>query len=292
MKEVMDAAVHTLSPTFGVNKDVVDQVFKLLGERNQVAYVVDQTGEAFEKMFNSMPRPDQVTFIDRMKLGEAQPTPELQEAASFIRRVDTQSWEALTDAAEKAGMKNSPVKWLENHYRVMWREDSTETGWFPDRVRSRSSPVARCSRHGETAHSRHDERRYLGRRRSLLHNPITNLKQSLADIWKYTTALKMWGWAKDHGFASFVRGPFPKLPEGMTWLDDSIADVWFPAESGEGLVHAGKYALEEGFGRILNNYLSRDLIRQTKTGRGLMWIKIFTTSLELMLSLFRRVRDR
>lgn len=288
MREVVDAAVHVLSPTYGVNKDVVDQVHKLMGERNQVAYTVDRTGEAFEYMFQSMPRPDQITFIDRVKRGEEQPTPELEQAARFIRGVDSDSWQALDAAAKAAGFKDSPVKWLDNHYRVMWKKipGSVDRGGAPGQGRR---PL-RGSRGMAKEHTLADMSEGIERGGvPFSYNPITNLKMSLADIWKYTTALKMWSWAKEHGFASFVRGPFPKLPESMVWMDDSIADVWFPAESGEGLIHGGKYAVEEGFGRLINNFLSRDLIRQAKTGRGLMWLKNATTSLELALSAFHAV---
>lgn len=287
MKEVVDAAVHVLSPTFGVNKDVVDQVHKLLGERNQVAYVVDRTGEAFQKMFDSMSKPDQVTFVDRVKLGEDQPTPELEEAARFIRKVDAEAWEGLDDAAKQAGVKN-PVKWLDNHYRVMWKKipnsGVTRGGTGGGRAPLRGS---RGMAKQHTLETMSEGIEAGGEPYS--YNPIVNLKTALADIWKYTTALKLWAWGKQNHFVEFVRGPFPKLPEGMVWVNDSIADVWFPAESGEGLVHGGRYAAEEGFGRLLNNFLSKDHIRATRTGRTLMWIKNWTTQLELALSLFHGV---
>jgi hypothetical protein len=286
-KEILGAVANVLTPTYGVNKDVLDKVHGLMGDRNQVAYIVDRTGEAFEKMFNSMPRAELITFVDRVKQGDPQPTPELTEAADFIRKVDTASWEALTDAAVAAGMKNNPVAWLENHYRVMWKTIPNH----PDTEGRRGgrSPL-RGTRGMAKMHTLDTMSEGIDAGGiPFSYNPIVNLKMALADIWKYTTALKLWAWAKENGHATFVRGAFPKLPEGMTWLEDSIADVWFPAESGEGLVHGGKYAMDEGFGRLLNNFLSRDLIRQTKTGRSLMWIKNATTSVELMFSLFHGV---
>ena len=289
MKEVLDTVAHVLTPTYGVNKDVLDKVHGLLGERNQVAYVVDRTGEALEKMFNSMPRADLITFVDRVKLGEPQPTPELQAAADFVRKVDQESWEALTLAAEQAGMKNDPVKWLANHYRVMWKKiPNRPTGPAGSRGAARS-PL-RGSRGMAKMHTLDTMSEGIDAGGvPFSYNPITNLKLALADIWKYTTALKLWSWGKENNHVAFIRGAFPKLPDGMVWVNDSIADVWFPADSGEGLVHGGKYAVEEGFGRLLNNFLSRDLIRQTKTGRGLMWLKNATTSVELALSLFHGV---
>jgi hypothetical protein len=117
------------------------------------------------------------------------------------------------------------------------------------------------------------------------YNPVEMFKLAQADLWKLTTTLKAWKWAKDAGFVEFVPGPFPKVPDGMTWLDDSIANIYFPAASGEGWSPAESMPSRQGFGRLLNNYLSIDHVRQTKLGRGLLWIKNFTTSLELS---FRR----
>jgi hypothetical protein len=44
--------------------------------------------------------------------------------------------------------------------------------------------------------------------------------------------------------------------------------------------------MDEGAARLLNNFISRDLIREAPFGRGMMWIKNVTTAAELALSLF------
>lgn len=287
--EILDALVHVVSPTYGVNKDAVDQVHKLLGDRNQVNYIIDRAVDAMEKAFNKMPRLDQVAFIDRMKTGVPQPSPELQKVADTLRKIDTDSWQAAEAEYKRAGYKESPLKWLDNHYRVLWKKipgSPTDQRWTPGQGKR---PLA-GTKGMMKQHTLEDMSEGLDAGGiPVSYNPITMFKLAQADIWKLTTALKMWNWGKENGFVSFVRGPFPKVPEGMTWINDSISRVYFPAASGEGLIEPGRYAVEEGFGRILNNYLSRDFIRATQSGRSLLWLKNFTTSLELALSVFHGV---
>lgn len=53
-----------------------------------------------------------------------------------------------------------------------------------------------------------------------------------------------------------------------------------------GVVNTGEYVIEENAGRVLNNFLSRDLMRESKIGKGLLGFKNFTTAIELSLSPF------
>jgi hypothetical protein len=67
----------------------------------------------------------------------------------------------------------------------------------------------------------------------------------------------------------------------MTRLDDSIAKVYFPAESGEGLVNPGEHYVEENFGRLLNNHLSKDYIQANVLGKTIVDLKNIATGWEL-----------
>lgn len=288
-KEAFKMLQHLVSPTTGVAMQAHDRVMKMLGERNQRAYETDRVLEVARKAFDKMERKDQVDFIDRMKLGKDQATPELQAVADTMRKIDTESWDAAHAAYIALGFKNSevPLSWKENHYRVLWKVIPGDTpqakaAWIG---KSRRGLRGSMGQHRQSTLDDMSEGLAMGGE-PYSYNPVIMFKLAQADLWKLTTTLKTWKWAKDAGFVDFVPGPFPKLPDGMVWLDDSIANVYFPAASGEGLVQGGKYAVEAGFGRLLNNYLSVDVIRRTKTGRGLLWIKNATTMLELSLSMF------
>lgn len=292
VKESFDMLKHLVSPTSGVTMDAHDRVMKMLGERNQKAYETDRVLDAWGKALDKMPRPQLIDFVDRMKLGKPQATPELQELAQTMRKIDTESWDAAVAAYSALGFKDKeiPLQWLENHYRVLWKKIPGDTAeekgaWIGKTRRGLRGSMGQHKQH--TLETMSDGLAMGGVPYS--YNPVEMFKLAQADLWKLTTTLQVWKWGKDNHFVEYVKGPFPKAPDGMVPLDDPIARVYFPSESGEGLVNAGQYFVEEGFGRLLNNYLSRDFIRQTRLGRGLLWLKNATTSLELSLSPFHAV---
>jgi tRNA G10 N-methylase Trm11 len=292
VKESFDMLKHLVSPTSGVAMDAHDRVMKMLGERNQKAYETDRVLDAWGKALDKMPRPQLIAFVDNMKLGKPQATPELQELAQTMRKIDTDSWDAAVAAYSALGFKDKeiPLQWLENHYRVLWKKIPGDTAeekgaWIGKTRRGLRGSMGQHKQH--TLETMSDGLAMGGVPYS--YNPVEMFKLAQADLWKLTTTLRVWKWGKDNHFVEYVKGPFPKAPDGMVPLDDPIARVYFPSESGEGLVNAGQYFVEEGFGRLLNNYLSKDYIRQTKLGRGLLWLKNATTSLELSLSPFHAV---
>jgi hypothetical protein len=292
VKESLLMLRKLLSPTSGVQQEAHDRAMKMLGERNQKAYETDRVLDAWSEVLDKLSRQEQIAFIDRMKQGQTQATPELQELAVTMRKIDTESWEAAREAYSALGFKDNeiPLAWLENHYRVLWKTipgatKDEKAEWIGKARRGLRGSMGQHKQH--TLETMSDGLEMGGIPYS--YNPVYMFKLAQADLWKLTTTLKAWKWAKDTGHVEFVRGPFPKRPDGMVPLDDSIAKVYFPAESGEGLINAGQYFVEEGFGRLLNNYLSTDHIREVRIGRGLMWIKNATTALELSLSPFHAI---
>jgi Inorganic Pyrophosphatase/Type III restriction enzyme, res subunit len=291
VKESLSMLQHLVSPTSGVAEGALNQAMKMLGTRYEKAYQTDRVLEAWRKAFDEMDRPDQVAFIDNMKQGNKQPTEELQQLADVMRKIDTESWKAAVDAYKMLGFKgdNIPLSWLDNHFRVLWKKipgSGTEKGeWIGRARRGLRGSMGQHKQHTLESMSEGLEEGGV----PYSYNPVVMFKLAQADLWKLTSTLRMWKWGKDNAFVQFVKGPFPKPPEGMVPLDDSIAKVYFPAESGEGLINAGQYFVEQGFGRILNNYLSKDHIRAVKLGQGLIAIKNATTQLELALSPFHAI---
>jgi predicted RNA methylase len=292
VKESLEMLRHLVAPASGVNMEARDATMKMLGERNQKAYETDQVLEGWSKAVDKMPRPEQIAFVDRMKLGQPQPTPELQDLADTLRSIDTESWQGAHDAYVALGHKQGdvPLAWLDNHFRVLWKKipgdtDEEKSAWIGKARRGLRGSMGQHKEH--TLDTMSEGVAAGGVPYSF--NFVEMFKLAQADLWKLTTTLKAWKWAKDNHFVQYVKGAFPKAPDDMVPLDDSIAKVYFPADSGEGLVAGGQYFVEEGFGRLLNNYLSKDLIRDAKLGRGLIWLKNATTQVELALSPFHAV---
>jgi hypothetical protein len=117
-------------------------------------------------------------------------------------------------------------------------------------------------------------------------NPIEMFEMSYNDGMKYITAQRIIDTFKKDGIIKFIKSG-QDVPDGYTKINDSVANVYF--KTNQGMVKTGEYYIQEDPGRMLNNMLSRDYIRDTKLGTSLMGIKNFYTSIELGLSPFHAV---
>ena len=268
--------VNVFSPRTGVPEEGLNIIMKALGERNKKMFEIDQKMGGWEKMFSKMSEKERVEFIDRIKTGQPQKTPELQQIADIMRLWD--------DAVYSEIVKYRPsVPYLENHFRVFWRKPDEESlrNVLYELLAHRPLEGSKgfMKRHTLETISEGIERGLKPRST----NPVTLFKMAQADAMKFVTAQRMWEALKEKGFAKFVRfGKRP--PEGYARLDDRIARVYFPVE--EGMVNAGEWFVEKNVARLLNNFLSRDLIRDWGIGHSLLWLKNHTTAIELSLSPF------
>lgn len=271
---------RTLSPRSFVPKQATDLLMGMKGERDKAQFMVDSAMEYARKKFDRMAAADQVAFMDRYKTGTPQPTPELQTIADSYKRIDDDLYKEL--------VKYKPsLPWKENHFRILWKV-------IPGQSEAGFQGVFRRPLQGTKGFMK---RATLPDVSTGIANggvPVTTNPQIMfstayADAMKFITAQKMWEGLKNlktNGGENFVK--FVKMgdkpPEGFTRLDDTISKVYFPVKQGR--VHAGEWWVEENAGRALNNFLSRDLIRENEVGRGMLWLKNNMTAMELGLSAF------
>lgn len=294
-KESLDMLVRLVSPTVGVQMEAHDAMMKMLGKQYQKGYQTDQVLEAWNKVAAKETRPEQIATVDRIKRGEQQPTEEKQDLAKAMRKIDTESYDAAVAAwrawyaalGRKMADAEAPLKWKEDHYRVLWKKipgdtDVERSEWIG---KSRRPLRGSMGQHKQSTLEDMSEGIAMGGV-PYTYNYVENFKRAQADLWKTTTALNTMAFFKNKGQIEFVKGPFPKAPAGMVAVDDAMFKRFFPAESGEGLILGGQWFIEEGAGRLMNNHISFDHIRAVGLGRGLMWIKNATTSLELSVSPF------
>jgi len=310
-------------PRAGVSEKALTHIMKALGDRNHVMAIMDAGMRSFEKMFNKMPDQDRIDFIDRMKRGVPQATPELDKVAKLIRGLD----DALYSELNKF---KANIPWKENHFRVLWKEiPGSKSGKEQFFTGNRPFEGNRGFMHRATLADMSEGIKRGGVPVST--NPITMFKIAYADGMKYITAQRMWEGLKKDKLVKFVRlGQDP--PEGFVKLNDRLANVYFrtPGEQtlqsapaanamphkpgtvipipeghavyqgqlheveykpGVGPVKAGEYWIDKGAGRLLNNFLSRDHIRETRIGRGLMEIKNLYTAAELGYSGFHALAE-
>lgn len=357
---------ESIAPRSGVPEKGLTALMKALGERNQATFRLQQTMGEIEDAFDKLPRDQQIDFIDRMKTGAAQPTPQLQQIADTYKDLEEMKFQAIQ-------RYNPSLTWKDNHFRVFWKKIPGE----PVEERSGASGVGRRPFSGTRGFMKqaslanmseglrwdldtdvHDLRNKIraaglqpneyniGQRpnpdnplfdiaefmpksenaqrfvqdqqRSGMkiirqggepwsYNPQVLFYRSSSDVMNYVSAQRMWEYLKDTGLRQYVKGPkehpSEPTPEGFDDLNDRLAEVFFPARSGEGLVQPGRWVVERNVARLLNNYLSRDFLRDTyaakgalektiaHTGSAMLKLKNILTAWELSVSPFHLIAE-
>jgi hypothetical protein len=276
--ETAKAVVNTLSPKTGVGKEVVTKFYELVGDRNKATtFISKQIGE-YKKTFDKMPDTERIDFIDRMKAGKPQATPELDAIAKVISKLDKDLYDEITKY-------NPNLAWKENHFRVLWKKvPGTDKEKYWSFLSKRPIRGSRGFFGQSTLRSMSEGIEKGGVPYST--NPIEMFEMSYNDGMKYITAQRIIDTFKKDGIIKFIKSG-QDVPDGYTKINDSVANVYF--KTNQGMVKTGEYYIQEDPGRMLNNMLSRDYIRDTKLGTSLMGIKNFYTSIELGLSPFHAV---
>jgi hypothetical protein len=276
--ETTKAIVHALSPKTGVAKEVITKFYELVGDRNKATTFIDKQVGEYKKTFDKMPDTERIDFIDRMKAGKPQATPELDAIAKVISKLDKDLYDEIT--------KHNPnLAWKENHFRVLWKKvPGTEKEKYWSFLSKRPVRGSRGFFGQSTLISMSEGIEKGGVPYST--NPIEMFEMSYNDGMKYITAQRIIDTFKKDGIIKFVKSG-QDVPDGYTKINDSVANVYFKTD--QGMVKTGEYWIQEDPGRMLNNMLSRDYIRDTKLGTSLMGIKNFYTGIELGLSPFHAV---
>ena len=270
--DTYNAITHFLSPKTGVSRDTLDAIYQMKGGIDAANYMAAASLKAFRKTFDAMPDDERIGFIDRFKQGKEQPTPELQGIANTIRQMDKEDHNLLSQY-------NPSVPFMENHFRLLYKklpggDENKFTGFMGRR------PL-QGTRGFMKQHTFEDLSSAMAEGGvPITTNPVDMWLLAHADVMRYTHVQELWNWAKDSGARKFVKMGQP-IPDGYTRLNDNLAKVYFLAKSREGLVSPGEWAVEEGFGRLLNNYLSRDYIRGNVLGKSLLDLKNVTSAWNL-----------
>jgi broad specificity phosphatase PhoE/2'-5' RNA ligase len=303
-KTLVKGLVETILPKVGVSSKALDSIYKLKGDRDKEEFLFRAAAQQFADSVGAKAdpavvaqvaaaRPDlkakgltplqafQVDFMDRIKTGQRQLTPELQNTADFLRQAD--------DGLYKAQTQYRNVAWLENHQRVMWK---TIPGSKTDSFKGVGQRPLQGSKGQFKRHvfQNMSEGIELGGV-PFDYNPVENFTRHYVDVMKFLTAQKWWEEARKMKARVFVRFG-SKPPDGFVKLDDGIARTFFSVP--QGMVNAGEWYVERGMARLMNNYLSRDRLREQDTalgtlGQAVMAAKNGYTAVELGFSGFHAV---
>lgn len=277
-----DLIIDTFSPASNAKQRSVDILFSSKGYKEKVITEAAAAMEGISNKFRAMPQKDQLAFIDRIKRGVKQPTPELQQAADLLRKWDDRLY------AEVAKYRPG-LPYMDHHMRVLWKviPGSPEArGLSPQQIASKRPWQG--SRGFTRKHVLNDmsEGIALGGV-PITYNPVEMFMLHAQDAMKFVAANRGWEALKKVGDAQFVKHG-TRAPEGFSKIEDTIAKAYFRTDEGM-ITSRGEWWVEHGAARMLNNYLSRDYIREKALGRGLVALKNGTTAIELGLSPFHAI---
>lgn len=277
LKDTWETLKHIAVPRAGVRKDVLDRIMTMKGERDKAEFLLERTSKKTEQFFNKMTELENIDFMDRLKTGQPQANLQLQQMDDFLRTLD--------DALGKEILARKPsMNWIENHFRILWKT-------IPGTTSQGFRGIFRKPLEGTKGFFKHHTLSEVSEGIikggiPYTYNPMTMFKLHYADAMKYLTAQDMWDGLGNIGARQFVKFG-QKVPQDFVRLSDPLARVYFHVP--QGMVNAGEWWVDEGAGRLLNNFLSRDYVREVTVGRGLMWVKNSTTAAELSFNAFHAV---
>ncbi|HEY1808841.1 MAG TPA: 2'-5' RNA ligase family protein [Acidobacteriaceae bacterium] len=306
------AIVNVLYPRLGANDDAQDILARARGKLESHLFHLETLDGGLEKFFEAMPRDGQLAFIDRYKLGVGQPDARLQQIEDIMRRID--------DASLREAQRYKPtLQAKEDHFRVIWKVVPFGGG----AQGGKTAQFAKTKRpwQGDKGFMRRATLDTISEGINAGGVPVTTNPWKLftlaqSSMMKFISAQQAWAAAKTVGLRKYVeRGQ--QVPEGWVKINDRIADVYFPEkalsvdvdqlptrtlgpqkkewvakedlETHRVMANPGSWYGEPGFGRLLNNYLSPDLLRQSALGKGLLFAKNLSTAIELGMSPFHLI---
>jgi hypothetical protein len=281
-----------LYPAMLADSDARDIMGRALGEPALELFKASLFLDGIDKMFEGMPEKDWIEFVDRIQNEKPQPTPDLQHAQEMLQSV-LEPQRMAEQAAANLGRKGK--------VRV---ELTNRAGYFPNRY-SKAPGKGELPTGDEQMARIFSKKPFAGpqtfkkqQKYTLknavadgavpLGNPVRMVLRRLQEGAKFVAAQHALWNGRQAGLIVYksARG---KMPPNFVKINDNIAKVFRPVETAEGgtmFVEGGEWVMDKDFGRIFNNYLSQDHIRNSTIGHGFVQLKTSATAFKMGMSAF------
>jgi hypothetical protein len=276
--------LRVVSPSSLVSRDALDILMTAKGKYEKYLFFADRATRKIEKMWEAQPEKDRLDFIVKVQKGEAVPEA-FQDLSQFYRDRLNALYTALHE------YKNIPF--LEHYFPQFWKDPAkVERDFVPGIMGRRPLGGTESFKHQRIFQTIKDgmDKGF----QPISTNPETLVKLYEHNVRKFIMAQEIKQMYTEKGLWKFVRsGEAP--PEGFNKINDKIAHVYFPKDVAmvtiEGspsrrMVEAGEYYAPENLARVINNFLSKDLLMDTTAGRGLLNMKNALNGWQLGFSAF------
>jgi hypothetical protein len=281
-----------LYPAMLADADARDIMGRALGEPALELFKARLFLDGIDKMFEGMPEKDWVEFVDRIQSQKDQPTPDLQKAADMLKSV-MEGQRMAEQAAVNLGRKKSDQIELQDRAGYFPNRYSTPPGGQPKTTDEQQMARIFAKRPFSGPKTFTKQQKYTLKDAVAdgavpLGNPVRMVLRRLQEGAKFVAAQHALWNGRQTGLIVYksARG---KMPPNFVKMQDNIARVFRPVETAEGgtvFVQGGEWVIDKDFGRIFNNYLSQDLIRNSTVGQGFVQLKTSATSFKMGMSAF------
>lgn len=278
VKATKDILISLISPTSKAKVPDLDTLFESKGYVEKLMVKATHALTDVKKGFDKMSPQERIDFMDRVKRGQVQPTKELQQVAQLLRGIDD-------DIYNEVKKYKPSLPYLENHLRAIWEV-------IPGSKTSKGQNIGskrpwQGSQGMFKQHTLVDVSEGLKAGGKLItDNPAKLVLLNAQDSLKFIAANRAWEGLKKTGTVQYIK-PGKRAPLDYVRINDSISKVYFPTKSG--LVKGGEWYVQKDVAKLINNYLSRDYIRENELGKAALDFKMATTAIELSLSPFHAV---
>ncbi len=232
-----------------------------------------QAREAFSKAKSQMDRlskPASLDFINRVELGHAQSTPELNSLQSSLRN------EFNNRVREVRALGTGKLQHvMQDYFPHIWKDPDAAVSWYARILGKRplKGPASFLKRRSVPT----TVDGVSAGLQPVTWNPIELSLLKFHEMDRYVMGQKIFSEFKDKGLAQFSRSDIP--PKGYAKIDDRIANVveYRPTTTASGAPGApervlrGHYYAQEDAARMINNFLSPGLDK-FKWFRGIRWM--------------------
>jgi hypothetical protein len=281
-----------LYPAMLADADARDIMGRALGEPALELFKARLFLDGIDKMFEGMPEKDWVEFVDRIQHEKDQPTQDLQKAAEMLRSV-MEGQRMAEQAAVNLGRKKSDQIALQDRAGYFPNRYSTPPGGAPKTTDEEQMARIFSKRPFSGPKTFTKQQKYTLKDAVAdggvpLGNPVRMVLRRLQEGAKFVAAQHALWNGRQTGLIVYksARG---KMPPNFVKMNDNIARVFRPIETAEGgtvFVQGGEWVIDKDFGRIFNNYLSQDHIRNSTIGSGFVQLKNSSTAFKMGMSAF------
>ncbi len=277
-KNVFKEIATLFNPVGQASAKAVDIIMSHKGTFEQELFRLERATKEIKKMWDKQPEKARLDFMSNVELGKAVPE-EYKDIAKLYADRLANAYKAISEFKD--------VPFIENFFPHFWEK--------PDVVEKEfmASALAKRPLAGPQTFLKQRIFDTINEGIKAGYKPVSTNPEELMQI--YETNVKKFVMAQniktdmlEKGFWQFVSSK-ERAPSDFARIDDNIARIYFPQETATGgnvTVKGGEYWAQKDVARLINNYLSKDLIMDTALGRGMMNVKNTLNAFQLGFSAF------